>query len=114
MSANWAYNSDTISRTFINLLAAPSAQATPLSATKRAKSTLEPDVSLGATLAGGTSLCTEGDLIQSGPVWCGGQHFKLNSIYKALYININGKPVWQKKVQNHLNVRTIMFAAVWK
>lgn len=55
-------------------------------------------ITLGATLAGGTLLCTEGDLIWSGVVWCGMKHLKLNSIYKVLYININGKPIWQKEV----------------
>lgn len=65
-SASWAYNSDTINRTFINLLAATFAQATPICGKKQVRLALKLDVSLGATLAGVPLLFTEGALIQSG------------------------------------------------
>lgn len=96
--ASWAYNSATINRTFINLLAATFTQATPICAKKQVRLALKLDVSLEVTLAGVTVLFTEGGLIQIGPVWSGMKLLKLNSIYKVLYININGKPIWQKKV----------------
>lgn len=54
---------DTINSTFINLLAATFAQATPICAKKQVRLALKLDVSLGPTLAGVTLLFTEGGLI---------------------------------------------------